>query len=253
MNGLTQARAKQIRALRQKKDREEQGLFLVEGAKAVTESLRAGWNCKTLLCTDAFLEKNPGLPLKQVPEIMLCSEEVLSETGNFKTNNAAILVAEQKISLKAADETAPLWLVLENISDPGNLGTLIRLADWFGLKEIICLGNGVEWYNPKVVSATMGSFLRISQVQISENTLLASGRQLLSADMEGENLYTFSFPEKAALLIGNEASGLTAQWLKTPAKRLSIPSFGAAESLNAAMAGGIILSHWKQQQIHPSL
>ena len=247
MNGLTQARAKQIRALRQKKDREEQGLFLVEGAKAVAEAVRAGWSCNTLLCTEAFLEKNPGLPLGKVPEIMHCSEQVLSETGNFKTNNAAILVAVQKPAISVPDADAALWLALENISDPGNLGTLIRLADWFGLKQIICLGNGVEWYNPKVISASMGSFLRISQVNMSEKSLLASGRQLLSADMEGENLYTFSFPEKAALLIGNEAAGLSAQWLKPPAKRLSIPSFGAAESLNAAIAGGIILSHWKQK------
>jgi TrmH family RNA methyltransferase len=249
MNGLTQARAKQIRALRQKKEREALGLFLVEGAKAVAEAIRAGWPCRTLVCTESFLEKNPNLPLQSLPEVMLCSEQVLSDSGNFQTNNAAILVAEQKPALAGPDEHAALWLVLENISDPGNLGTLIRLADWFGLNEIICLGNGVEWYNPKVISASMGSFLRISQVNISERALLASGRQLLSADMDGENLYTFSFPEKAALLIGNEAAGLSKQWLKPPAIRLSIPSFGAAESLNAAMAGGIMLSHWKQKSI----
>ncbi len=249
MNGLTQARAKQIRALRQKKDREEQGLFLVEGAKAVAETMRAGWPLTTLVCTEEFLEKHPGLPLQQVPEVMLCSGQVLADTGNFKTNNAALLVAKQKPAIPKADDNAALWLVLENISDPGNLGTLIRLADWFGLKEIICLGNGVEWYNPKVVAASMGSFLRVKEVKAGEASLLSSGRTLLSADMEGENLYSFSFPEKAALLIGNEAAGLSEKWLKSPATRLSIPSFGAAESLNAAMAGGIMLSHWKKQHL----
>lgn len=253
MNGLTQARAKQIRALRQKKDREEQGLFLVEGAKAVMESILAGWPCRTLVCTENFLAKNPKIPSGGIPEILLCSEQTLSDSGNYKNNNAAILVAEQKPAISVPDPNAAFWLVLENISDPGNLGTLIRLADWFGLREIICLGNGVEWYNPKVIAASMGSFLRVREVNMSEQNLLASGRQLLSADMQGENLYTFSFPEKAALLIGNEAEGLSSQWLKTPAKRLSIPSFGSAESLNAAMAGGIILSHWKQQQLNHQL
>jgi TrmH family RNA methyltransferase len=253
MNGLTQARAKQIRALRQKKDREALGLFLVEGAKAVAETIRAGWPCRTLLCTESFLEKNPSLPLNSIQEVMLCSEQVLSDTGNFKTNNAAILVAEQKPAFTSPDKQAALWLVLENISDPGNLGTLIRLADWFGLKEISCLGNGVEWYNPKVIAASMGSFLRIRQVAISEKILLSSGRSLLAADMDGNNLYKYQFPARAALLIGNEAAGLSPKWLTAPAERISIPAFGAAESLNAAMAGGILLSHWKQQQVNPAI
>lgn len=249
MNGLTQARAKQIRALRQKKAREEQNLFLVEGAKAVAETIISGWPVQALLCTDAFINKNPDLRKEGIPEIFLCSEKQLESYGNFQTNNAAILVAIQKPALTIAEEKQPLWLVLENIADPGNLGTLIRLADWFGLKEIICLGSGVEWYNPKVIAASMGSFLRIQQVRLADHDLLSSGRVLLSADMEGENLFTFDFPSRAALIIGNEASGLTQKWLEPPVKRLSIPSFGSAESLNAAMAGGILLSHWKKQML----
>ena len=247
MNGLTQAKAKQIRALRQKKERDASGLFLVEGAKAVLETLETAWPVQTLVCTEAFLHKNSDLNKLSVSEIFLCSEQMLADNGNFKTNNAALLIAEQKSVKEVPDSSEALWLVVENISDPGNLGTLIRLADWFGLKEIICLGAGVEWYNPKVIASSMGSFLRISEVKISPAELSRSERTLLAADMHGENLYEFSFPEKAALLIGNEASGLSSQWLKEPAKSISIPSFGKAESLNAAMAGGILLSHWKQQ------
>jgi TrmH family RNA methyltransferase len=249
MDVLTQARAKQIRALRQKKDRDELGLFLVEGAKAVLETIRAGWPCQTLVCTEAFLKKNKFIHSSNIPEIMVCSEEMLAKTGNFQSNNAALLVAEQQTPLKKAPFDAPLWLVLENISDPGNLGTLIRLADWFGLDALVCLGNCVDWYNPKVIAASMGSFLRIKQAISTQDVLLSSDRVLVSADMDGQNLYTFSFPEKMALLIGNEAAGLSETWLKEPAKRLSVPAFGKAESLNAAMAGGIILSHWKKQNL----
>ena len=158
-------------------------------------------------------------------------------------------MAQQQTPLKKAPFDAPLWLVLENISDPGNLGTLIRLADWFGLDSLVCMGNCVDWYNPKVIAASMGSFLRIKQVISVPDVLLSSDRILVSADMDGQNLYTFSFPQKAALLIGNEAAGLSEIWLKEPAKRLSVPAFGKAESLNAAMAGGIILSHWKKQNL----
>ena len=247
MNGLTQARAKQIRGLRQKKERDASGLFLVEGAKAVAETILAGWPVNTLLCTADFLQKNQRLVLNSVPEFFVVSGKILAETGNFKTNNSALLVAEQK---SAGDKAGgDFWLILENISDPGNLGTLIRLADWFGINEVICLGNCVEWYNPKVISASMGSFLRVKEIKLTEEQIRSSGRKLLAADMQGENLYTFSFPANAALLIGNEAAGLSEKWLQPPATRLSIPSFGKAESLNAAVAGGIILSHWKQQQI----
>ena len=249
MNGLTQARAKQIRALRQKKDRDTEGLFLVEGAKAVGETILCGWPVRTLLCTEAFLNKNPSLPLGHIPEVMLCTEQQLSETGNFKNNNAALLVAEQQTERKSPDASAALWLVTENLADPGNLGTLIRLADWFGLGEVLCLGNCVEWYNPKVIAASMGSFLRVKERRIRPEVLLSSGREILSADMDGEDVFGFRFPAKAALLIGSEAAGLSDQWLKAPARKITIPSFGAAESLNAAMAGGILLSHWKKQNL----
>lgn len=249
MNGLTQAKAKQIRALRQKKGREESGFFLVEGAKAVLETLRAGWPVQTLLATPEFLAQLEKDLTSHIPEILFCSGQALSETGNFSSNNAALLVACQKSPQQVPDSNADCWLVLENISDPGNLGTLIRLADWFGLSEIVCLGACVEWYNPKVVSSSMGSFLRISQVKLSNKELINSGRVLLAAGMSGGNLYEFSFPAKMALLIGNEASGLSPAWLQPPAVQISIPSFGRAESLNAAMAGGILLSHWKKQSL----
>ena len=154
-------------------------------------------------------------------------------------------MARQKDPETVPDPSQNLWLALDQISDPGNLGTIIRLADWFGLKEVICVGSVVEWYNPKVIASTMGSFLRIRQVVADAASLQKADRPWFAADMNGQNLYDFRFPEQATLVIGSEANGLRPEWLQKKESVLSIPSFGKAESLNAAMATGIFLNHWR--------
>jgi TrmH family RNA methyltransferase len=245
MNGLSQNKAKQRRALQQKKAREESGLFLVEGGKTVLETLDASWPCESLVCTEKFLSEHKNILDSLQTEVFLCGEPQLNQLGTFKTNNTALLVARQSPPEKQPGDSQKLWLALEDISDPGNLGTIIRLADWFGLKEVICLGNCVEWFNPKVVAATMGSFLRIKEVIMTREEFVGKGRPWFAADMNGKNLYDFRFPGKSTILIGNEARGLDPFWLQKPESILSIPAFGKAESLNAAMATGIFLNHWR--------
>jgi len=245
MTGLSQNQAKQIRALQQKKYRQESGLFLVEGNKAVLETMEADWPCESLVCTERFLKSNRKATESFKKDIWICSEDQLSTLGNFQTNNAALLIARQKSPQSVPDPNQDLWLALDQISDPGNLGTIIRLADWFGLKEVICLGNCVEWYNPKVIASTMGSFLRIRQVVADPGLLQSANRPWFAADMNGQNLYDFRFPAASTLVIGSEANGLNEIWLQKKDSVLSIPSFGKAESLNAAMAAGIFLNHWR--------
>lgn len=246
MNVLSQNRAKHIRSLQQKKARQENGLFLVEGAKTILETLHSGWPATDLVGTSRFWKENENRLNLSGLECWEASETQLSGLGSFQNNNAALLVARQKPALPSPSENEALWLVLEDIADPGNLGTIIRLADWFGLNQVICLGNTVEWYNPKVISSTMGSFLRIQQVRCPAQLIHQKNRPWFAADMEGKSLYgDFQFPEKASLLIGNEAKGLSEIWLGNKDSRISIPRFGQAESLNAAMATGIILSHWR--------
>lgn len=245
MTGLSQNQAKQIKALQQKKYRQESGKFLVEGTKAVSETIQAAWPCDVLVCTERFFESNSRITESFRQDLRICSEEQLSALGNFQSNNAALLVAFQKAPGDFPDPGQNLWLALDEISDPGNLGTIIRLADWFGLTEVICLGNGVEWYNPKVIASTMGSFLRIRQVIADAAWIQNADRPWFAADMNGQNLYDFRFPGKSTLLIGSEANGLSEKWLRNKDSVLSIPSFGKAESLNAAMATGIFLNHWR--------
>lgn len=245
MTGLTQNQAKQIRALQQKKNRQDSGMFLVEGSKAVVETLQDDWPCEALVCTERFLQSNSKVINTFQKEIWICSEDQLSSLGNFQTNNAALLLARQKSPESFPDSNQNIWLALDGISDPGNLGTIIRLADWFGIKEVICLGNCVEWYNPKVIASTMGSFLRINKVVSDPAWLQSTDRPWFAADMNGRNLYDFRFPVRSTLVIGSEANGLSSEWLQKKESVLSIPSFGKAESLNAAMAAGIFLNHWR--------
>lgn len=244
MDGLSHSKAKQIRLLSQKKHRQEQGLFLIEGTKIIREALASGWPLAYLLATPAFAEGlEPGLT-GDLP-VYLAGSETLERLSNFHTAPGGILVARTPPPATRPDESEPLWLVLDRIADPGNMGTIIRLADWFGLGQILLLGDCVEWWNPKVVAASMGSILRIRPVAVQAQSLQKTGRNWFAADTGGRSLYSFSFPARSMLLIGNESAGLGKEWLNDPRKCLSIPSFGKAESLNAALATGIFLNHWR--------
>jgi TrmH family RNA methyltransferase len=246
MQKLSLARAKQIKALHQKKIREETNLFLVEGLKPVLELMSSDWKIETIVASDSFYGDYQKNLLEFGNKVFVCSADELSQISTFKTNTKVLAVVSQKqVSAFGPDQMADFWLVLEAISDPGNLGTIIRLADWFGLKEVITIGEGVEWYNPKVIAASMGSFLRIKQLKSDAQSLLAFNRLPFVADLNGENLYDFSFPEKSMLVIGNEAKGPTEFWEKNKIKKLSIPAFGYAESLNAGIATGIFLNHYR--------
>lgn len=139
----------------------------------------------------------------------------------------------------------PIQLVLDGIQDPGNLGTIIRLADWFGIEQIICSEDTVDFYNPKVIQASMGSFLRVNiTYQNIENYLQNSTAAIIGTDMDGENFYQFDFPEKFNLILGNEGNGIRPNIEELLTHKITIPRFGkskSTESLNVSMAAGIIL------------
>lgn len=246
MQVLSQAKAKQIRGLHQKKERQTSGLFLVEGAKSVLETLKTDWEILLLVATTEFFEQN-ALNLEPFKGVSyLASREELGRISSFHSNDSSIAVVRKRAFSNKPDPNAGLWLSVYGLSDPGNLGTIIRVADWFGLTQLICLGDVVEWFNPKVISSSMGSFLRIDPVFIEFEELKKEiERPILAADMEGTSIHGFPFPQKCTLLIGNEAHGLPDSVLKNCDHRISIPRFGKAESLNAAMATGILLNQWR--------
>lgn len=245
MQVLSQAKAKQIRLLHQKKHREEQSSFLVEGAKAVIETLNSDWEVLLAAGTAKFLVSHKNQVENHLDRFFQVEEEQLRQISTFQTNDSALCIVRFPKPEKKPDSDAPLWLAVEEIRDPGNLGTIIRLADWFGLSQLLCLGDCVEWFNPKVISSSMGSFLRVRPIGYTkENLVSQTDRSVIAAHMVGKSLYQFTFPQKSTLVIGNEAQGIS-DFLLQKASSVCIPGFGPAESLNAAMATGILLNHWR--------
>ena len=171
----------------------------------------------------------------------------LAALGTFKTNEAALAVAEMKpdISLKAGKDE--YVLMLDELNDPGNLGTIIRIADWFGIKKIICSENTVDFYNPKVIAAAKGSFTRV-QAHYTDlyHFLKANNMPVYGADMEGAPVHSYSFTKGGYLLMGNEANGIDPKLLPFVTEKLSIPGWGGAESLNVAVATAILCDNLRR-------
>ncbi|WP_338812252.1 RNA methyltransferase [Bernardetia sp. Wsw4-3y2] len=259
---MTNAQRKFLRSLQQKKERKATNLFLIEGAKIVTETLQAThspYKIKQLFATQDFLTdlENQNFLNNKVKgqiEIILSTSNKLSEAGSLKSNNAAIAVLEFP-TLEVPKKLENLSLLLENINDPGNLGTIIRIADWYGIEHIFCSEQTVDLYNSKTLSATMGSFLRVKVHYGNEFEFLklAEGNTF-GAFLDGKNVHQSKFPQKGILVIGSESHGISEQLGKEITNKVTIPSFPSgngndtesAESLNAAIATAIICDNWRR-------
>lgn len=171
------------------------------------------------------------------------SENELKKISFLKTPKDSVAVCHLADDERLEDKN--IQLVLDGIQDPGNLGTIIRLADWFGIEQVICSEDTVDFYNPKVIQATMGSFTRVNVVYTDLVEYLSTTQNVnIGTDMEGENIYTFEKPEKINLILGNEGNGMRPETETLLQKSISIPRFGksqSTESLNVSMAAGIIL------------
>ncbi len=243
---LSKTHSKYIQSLHGKKFRESAQLFLAEGNKVVTELLAGGhFPCRELIATAdwlqahrGWLEAFPGLPVQEA------GEQEMEKISALSTPSPVLGVfVQQPASL--ADPAGQLSLVLDGIQDPGNLGTLIRIADWFGIRNMICSENCAEQYNPKVVQSTMGSLGRVQLLYTDIEAFLRSYPQVpvLAAALDGKPVQEFQSVSPGFLLIGNESRGIRPALLAAASQRITIPRIGEAESLNAAVAAGIILSH----------
>ena len=236
--------AKRIKSLREKKYRQNTKLFLVEGAKNVLELLASDYAIDSLYVTSEF-KKAHAAKIQRAPEVHIVEKEELAAYGTLEHNDGALAIVRQKESLKPNSENE-IVLVLDDIRDPGNLGTIIRIADWYGVKHIVCSPSCVDWYNPKVVMATMGSFTRVSGFYTELPAYLKSQRApILGTFLDGKNAHTYAFPKSGILVVGSESHGISREVAKCVSEKISIPSFGGAESLNAAVATGIVLDRWK--------
>ena len=238
---LSKNQIKTITSLNQKKYRNAHHLFVAEGTKIVAEFLNSTFELEQLFCVDNAGYKN----LEKVTEI---SETELKKISTLVTPNNVLALF--KIPLTTLDKKSGLIVALDDINDPGNLGTIIRLCDWFGVDQLICSNSTVDCYNQKVVQSSMGSLARVSIIYTDLTTYLQnSNLPKYAADMDGENVYKCNLPKNAILVMGNEANGISDSILKLVTNTISIPRFGElkqTESLNVATATAILLSEFKR-------
>jgi len=227
--------------LQVKKYRLAEQCFLVQGAKAVRETLASDYRVRMLVATADFLNSSRAASAEEVYDV---SEKELTSLGAFESNDAALAVVGMKAQHLNGVPKDDFTLVLEDIRDPGNLGTIIRTADWYGVKSIIASPETADLYNPKTINATMGSFLRVAVHYISLTEFI--GRAALPSYgtfLEGKDVHTIDFGRAGLIVIGNESHGISAQVEKTITHRVTIPRRGGAESLNASVATAIVLDN----------
>ncbi len=236
---------KYIKSLQLKKMRKEENRFLIEGTKSVLEILKADFNIHQILASADFIEGNRDLLQQKNVEFLECSTQELSQTGSFEHNNTAIAVAEMKPNTLLIPEPNEYLLVLDNISDPGNLGTIIRIADWYGIQKIIVSKTTAEVYNPKVIAASMGSFTRTNIYYTDLIPYLESHKiHVYGARLEGKSIYETTFQSTGGMiLMGNESHGISPDLYSWVDEFVFIPRFGHAESLNVGVATAIFCDH----------
>lgn len=252
---LSKNKIKQIQLLNRKKSRDESGLFLVEGNKMVEEALRSEFEVETLICTSEFLQSHPEIS-NRAQEIIETDRQSIHKASLLQNPQDSLVIvripdsAEQSINLKTE-----LILALDFIQDPGNLGTILRVADWFGIQTIICSENTVDVYNPKVVQASMGAIFRVKTIYKRLNDFLniakKSGIPVYGTYLEGKDIYSEKLSSNGILVLGNEGNGISNSATQFVTQKLYIPSFSSEinkpESLNVAIATAICCSEFRRR------
>lgn len=238
---LSKSTVKYIQSLQHKKLRDAEGLFVAEGPKLVKELLEGNiFICKGVYALSSWIET---CGISQQDMIIPITEIELEKISQLSQPNAVVAVFQKKEVVTAFPLHNNITLMLDDIQDPGNLGTIIRIADWFGIENIVCSNHTADMYNAKVVQSTMAS---LQQVNIIYTDLLPwleqkKGIPILAATLGGTNIKALAPIKEAILIIGNESKGVRNELLQLSTKHITIPRLGAAESLNAAVATGIIL------------
>jgi len=242
---------KWIRSLEQKKFRQELGLFLAEGNK-LTADLLGQLPCKLLAATPEWLEENRQIKFK-ASEVISTDKETINRISLQKNPQDVFGVFEiPDYKVNPEDLKGKLSLVLDNIQDPGNLGTIIRLADWFGISYLICSKDTVDAFNPKTVQATMGAIGRV-KIQYTDlaSFLFSAGLPVYGTYLEGETIYNCRLPGEAIIVMGNEGNGISSEISGFVTNKLYIPDYPSgktgSESLNVAVATAIVCSEFRRR------
>ena len=245
---LVKQKIKYIQTLGQKKFREQEGVFIAEGPKLVKELLEAdALSVKEIYAVKEWIDNDlPGVRHnKKIPAVEEITTIQLEQISQLVTPNKVVAVVQQYETGTAITVKDRVTLALYNLQDPGNLGTIIRIADWFGIAQIVCSPDCADLYNPKVVQATMGSIARVKVYyrELEEWLATQSAGGIYAATLAGNDITTMEKINEGIIIIGNESKGISPALAKLATARITIPQKGKAESLNAAVATGIILSH----------
>lgn len=243
---------KVVRSLAVKKYRDEEQLFVAEGTKCVRDTW-GNFNCRWLICTRAWHDRLANATMHD--KIVLANNQQMSRISQFSTHSDVIAVYEMpQISINEQEVRNELNIVLDNIQDPGNLGTIIRLADWYGIKNIFASIGTVDVYNHKVVQATMGAISRVKVHYVDLPALfeMYSDLPVWGTFLDGENIYNKDLENRGFVVFGNEGQGIGQKVSKYVTDRLLIPSWSdgeTSESLNVGVAAAVVVSEFRRSAL----
>lgn len=241
---ITRQQLKYIKSLQIKKYRNQAKQFLIEGEKSVLELIHSDFKINTILATKRFLGDHIKLINIRNTDVFEVDINLLRQAGTLKTNQTAIAVAGMPEWPPFRVLDYPYLPAFNFIQDPGNLGTILRICDWYGIKAIILSPDSVDCFNPKVIQASMGSFTRIRVYYLPFDSLITESEiWFIGTSPTGENIHDYAWPERAIIFFGNESRGLSAGLLRKMNQTIAIPGSGHAESLNVSVATGIVLDN----------
>jgi TrmH family RNA methyltransferase len=244
---LTNKQIKLINSLHSKKGRKENDLFLVEGEKSLLELVNSDFIVEFFVINDSQSDLYDKISLQSKATIYILDAESIQKLSTLVSNAFGLAVVQQKpfSAFKIKDRYT---IVLDGIRDPGNLGTIIRICDWYGFKQLVLSNDCTEFYNPKVIISSMGSFSRIefTYVDLADFFKAHPTFVKIGAVLNGENIHQYQFPENGFIIVGNESSGIRDEILVLLDDRITIPSYGNAESLNVGISTAVIADNLKR-------
>jgi len=254
---LSKNKIKYIQSLARKKQRDIENAFLVEGDKMVAEALNSGLPVKLVCGTEPFLNSHKA-SIKLATEVIEVEQDELRKVSLLQApQNALAVICMPKTELRHEELSEKLSLALDFIQDPGNLGTIIRIADWFGIENVLCSSNTVDCYNPKVIQASMGAIfrVRVHYINLPEtlSALRSAGTPVYGTFLEGENIYMENLKPNGIIVMGNEGNGISPEVATSVTNKIHIPSFNTSgsgsESLNVSTAAAICCAEFRRRQV----
>lgn len=248
---ISKSKTKLIISLSQKKFRDELGLFIAEGTKLVVD-LASSFRCTLLLATSEWLVEHNTVKADEVIEVDTAE---LKKISNQKSPQGVMAVFEKKLNtFKIEDLSQQLSLALDDVQDPGNLGTILRIADWLGIRDVFCSAHSADAYSPKTVQATMGALARVKVHTVSLPEFLKACKGKLpvyGTFMDGENIYSKKLSQNGIIVMGNEGNGISAEIEKLVSYRLLLPNYpigqATSESLNVGVATALVCGEFRRR------